>query len=74
MCLTVHIDREEDGRWIAEVPELPGVLQRFTLGWHTTHTSPKRQRGECPGGIPRWRFGLVWSPVRRCVQSRGKPL
>lgn len=22
----VEIDREDDGRWIAEVPELPGVL------------------------------------------------
>jgi len=22
----VETDREEDGRWIAEVPELPGVL------------------------------------------------
>jgi predicted RNase H-like HicB family nuclease len=26
MRLTVVFDREEDGRWIAEVPELPGVL------------------------------------------------
>ena len=24
--MTIEIDREEDGRWIAEVPELPGVL------------------------------------------------
>jgi len=24
--LKVEVDREEDGRWIAEVPELPGVL------------------------------------------------
>jgi predicted RNase H-like HicB family nuclease len=23
---TVKFDREEDGRWIAEVPELPGVM------------------------------------------------
>ena len=23
MCLTVILDREEDGRWIAEIPELP---------------------------------------------------
>jgi hypothetical protein len=22
----VEIDREEDGRWIAEIPELPGVM------------------------------------------------
>ena len=24
--LTIEIERETDGRWIAEVPELPGVL------------------------------------------------
>lgn len=22
----VEVDREEDGRWIAEIPDLPGVL------------------------------------------------
>jgi len=26
MNLKIELDREEDGRWIAEVPELPGVL------------------------------------------------
>jgi predicted RNase H-like HicB family nuclease len=26
MNLTVETEREEDGRWIAEVPDLPGVL------------------------------------------------
>ena len=26
MPLTIEIEREADGRWIAEVPELPGVL------------------------------------------------
>ena len=26
MDFTVEIERETDGRWIAEVPELPGVL------------------------------------------------
>ena len=25
-AVKVDVDREEDGRWIAEVPELPGVL------------------------------------------------
>jgi predicted RNase H-like HicB family nuclease len=24
--VTIEIDRENDGRWIAEVPDLPGVL------------------------------------------------
>ena len=26
MRLRVELEREEDGRWIAEVPELPGVM------------------------------------------------
>jgi len=26
MSLKVEVEREDDGRWIAEVPELPGVL------------------------------------------------
>lgn len=23
---TIEVDREDDGRWIAEIPDLPGVL------------------------------------------------
>ena len=26
MKFRIEIDREEDGRWIAEIPELPGVM------------------------------------------------
>ena len=26
MKLTIELDREVDGRWIAEVPEIPGAL------------------------------------------------
>lgn len=26
MKLTIEYEQEEDGRWIAEIPELPGVL------------------------------------------------
>jgi predicted RNase H-like HicB family nuclease len=26
MNLTLEFEREDDGRWLAEVPELPGVL------------------------------------------------
>jgi predicted RNase H-like HicB family nuclease len=26
MTLTIELEQEQDGRWIAEVPELPGVL------------------------------------------------
>ena len=26
MPLTIETEREDDGRWLAEVPELPGVM------------------------------------------------
>ena len=26
MNLIIELEREEDGRWLAEVPQLPGVL------------------------------------------------
>lgn len=26
MTLTIEIEQEEDGRWVAEVPSLPGVM------------------------------------------------
>jgi predicted RNase H-like HicB family nuclease len=26
MRLTIEFEQEEDGRWIAEIPELPGVM------------------------------------------------
>ena len=26
MPMTVEVEQEDDGRWLAEVPELPGVL------------------------------------------------
>ena len=26
MTLTVEVDKEADGRWLSEVPELPGVM------------------------------------------------
>jgi len=25
-CMKIQVEREEDGRWIAEIPELPGVM------------------------------------------------
>ncbi len=26
MALRIEVEREEDGRWLAEIPDLPGVL------------------------------------------------
>jgi len=34
MNFTIEHEREDDGRWVAEVPELPGVLAAlFRIGW-----------------------------------------
>ena len=35
--MKIEIDREEDGRWIAEVPELPGVLVYGTTEAEARH-------------------------------------
>lgn len=32
LLLTIEVEREEDGRWIAEVLELPGVLAYGATG------------------------------------------
>jgi hypothetical protein len=42
--LTIEIDHEEDGRWIGEVPETPGVL----VYGATEGRSPKQGRGAFP--------------------------
>jgi predicted RNase H-like HicB family nuclease len=26
MALSIEVEQEDDGRWLAEIPELPGVL------------------------------------------------
>jgi predicted RNase H-like HicB family nuclease len=26
MCFTIEVEQEEDGRWLAEIPQIPGVL------------------------------------------------
>ena len=32
MKFLVEIEKEEDGRWIADVPELPGVMAYVRMG------------------------------------------
>src|SRR5437879_2457954 len=44
MPLTIEVEQEEDGRWLAEVPELPGVL---TYGQHARKPSSVRKRSPC---------------------------
>ncbi len=36
MNFTIECEREEDGRWLAEVPELPGVLAYGTSAEQAT--------------------------------------
>jgi hypothetical protein len=31
MPMTVEVEQQEDGRWLAEVPELPGVLTCLSI-------------------------------------------
>jgi len=40
MRLTIETEKEDDGRWIAEVPELPGVL---AYGANETEAKAKAQ-------------------------------
>lgn len=40
MTFNIEIDQEADGRWIAEVPEMPGVM---TYGVTRTHAVAKVQ-------------------------------
>ena len=44
MRLEIEIDREEDGRWIAEVVQLPGVLATARLA---NRPSSKPRRSPC---------------------------
>lgn len=32
MMFKIEVEKEEDGRWIAEVPELPGVMKYGKTG------------------------------------------
>ena len=42
--LTIETQREEDGRWLAEVPALPGVLSH---GATNVKRVPRRPRWRC---------------------------
>ena len=46
MRLTVELETEEDGRWIAEVLELPG-----TLAYGTTREDALRACEKIPSGV-----------------------
>jgi hypothetical protein len=59
MPLTIEIDQEEDGRWLAEVMELPGVLSNV----QTRHEAIDRVQAPTLRVRP-----IVWitaSPCRR---------
>ena len=34
--LKIQIEQEQDGRWIGEVPELPGVRPNMSFPWHAS--------------------------------------
>jgi hypothetical protein len=58
MTLNIEVEREEDGRWIAEVADLPGVLAYGDSRDPAAGVSGLRVR------LPRWRRD--W-PANACL-------
>ncbi len=56
--LKIEVEREEDGRWIAEVPALPGVL---------AYGTPRPKRGRMPS---RWHVIAKIFLARKRVANR----
>ena len=77
VTLTIDIERETDGRWLAEVPELPGVLAYGS----TEAAAVDRCGGDRPPGArrsPRARRGghalFAHLQPRDFVASRAVPV
>ena len=45
--MRIEVDREEDGRWIAEIPELPGVTVYGSTVQRETPQYPRRRLLPC---------------------------
>ena len=56
MRFSIEVSREEDGRWIAEVPELPGVI---VYGGASEQAVAKAQ-GQGPRAPGRRRSAGAW--------------
>ena len=52
MTLDIEIEREEDGRWIAEVPSLAGVLAQHQGQARSRRTSKDRMCRQATVGLP----------------------
>jgi hypothetical protein len=51
--LRIEIDREDDGRWIAEIPELPGVMAYgATQKEARAKVEALALRAQAAGGVP----------------------
>jgi len=44
MILTIELDQEEDGRWIAEAINIPGALARFTIARRSARRCRKNRQ------------------------------
>ena len=60
MRFKVELEREEDGRWIAEVPELPGVL--------AYGASPSEAQAKVQALALRW-WRIASSTVKQVLSS-----
>jgi len=45
MSFSVNIDREEDGRWLAEIPTIPGCLCHGATGEAAIHAEEAAEFG-----------------------------
>ncbi len=62
MPLPVEIEREDDGRWLAEIPDLPGVL---AYGATPAEAVARAQALAAHGPWP-----IAWSTARRSRPAR----
>jgi hypothetical protein len=77
--LTIELDREEDGRWIAEALELPGVLRPDPRPSHQQYGAPAIEviadgiaRGELPSSSLGVSFNIADEHLAR-QQSEASP-
>ena len=57
MPLTIEVEQEEDGRWLAEVPDLPGVL---TYGQTRQEAIERVQVFPCASSLIGWTTGNLF--------------
>jgi len=66
MNLKIEVDREDDGRWIAEVMELPGCM---AYGKTKADALAGPRRSRCACWRIAWRTASLFLPVTSCFRG-----